>query len=95
MAIGAVKGGLSSIAAGARLTIQPSGSEVWTIHNIFTEDSATLEWTDGTNVLAFDSQTGKGAWTGMFFHVTNSLYIRVKNDAASAKLIGYSGVQIA
>ena len=93
MAVGDVVNGLSSISAGAYLDIQPgSGVEV-VIHNIYHAADVELYFTDGATPFKFDSDTSLGAWTGMFFHVTNGKYLRVKNTNVAAQLIGYDGIQ--
>jgi hypothetical protein len=93
MAVGDVFSGLSSIAAGAYLDIQPASGVEAVIHNIYHEGAIDLELYDGTNSLVFDSASGKGVFAKYAFHVTNARRIRVKNTEASAKLIGYDGVQ--
>ena len=92
MAKGDVFSDLQSIVAGAYLDIRPTGTIEAVIHNIYHEDDVTIEFYDGSNALDFDSDTGKGAYTYYSFHVKNSLWLRVKNDAAGAKLIGYDGI---
>jgi len=50
--------------------------------------------TDGTNELCFDTDVGAGIYAKYAFHVTNSIWIRVKNkDTANARLVAYDGVQ--
>ena len=93
MAVGDVFSGLSSIAAAAYLDIQPSSGIEAVIHNIYHESDVQMEFYDGTNSLIFDTDSGAGVYTKYAFHVTNAKRIRVKNTAASAKLIGYDGVQ--
>lgn len=93
MAIGDVRSGISSISSNGFLNIQPPSGEEWVIHNIYHEDSVELYFSDGTNNLLFDAEQGVGYWAWYEFHVTNSRYLRVKNVTASAKLIGYDGVQ--
>lgn len=93
MAVGDVKNGLSSVATGEFLDIQPSEGEEWVIHNVYHEDGVELYLYDGTNSLLFDAELGKGIYAKFAFHVTNSIWVRVKNTAGSAKLIGYDGVQ--
>ena len=92
MAKGDVFSDLQSIGAGAYLDIRPTGTIEAAIHNIYYEDDVTFELYDGTNSLAFETATGAGALVYYAFHVKNSLWIRVKNDAAGAKLIGYDGI---
>jgi hypothetical protein len=93
MAVGDVYSGLSSIAAGAYLDIQPTGTVEAVIHNIYHEYDVQLELYDGTNSLVFDTDAGSGIYAKYAFHVKNALRIRVKNTHATlAKLIGYDGV---
>lgn len=94
MAVGDVKSDLQAITSGARLDINPAAGEEWVIHNIFREDAITIEFYDGTDTIAFESLTGNGVYAKYQFHVKNGAErIRVKNDAATTKKIGYDGVQ--
>jgi hypothetical protein len=93
MAVGDVAKNLQSIAAGAYLDIQPSGTAEWVIHNIYHEYDVTLEVYDGSNSLTFDTDAGAGAYAKYAFHCTNTQRIRVRNTHVSAsKLIGYDGL---
>jgi len=92
MAVGDTVSGLSSIAAGAYLDIQPSGTAEWAINNIYHEYDIQLEYYDGTNALVFDTDSGAGVYARFAFHCTNARRVRVKNTHGSAaKLIGYDG----
>jgi len=94
MAVGDVKSNLVSVSAGGNLDIRPPANEEWVIHNIYHEHDVDLAFTDGTNVLTFDTDYGKGVYAKYAFHVTNSVWIRVINrDTANSRLIGYDGVQ--
>lgn len=92
MAIGDAVGDLQSIGADALLTIQPGAGIEWIIHNVYHEDSAEIYLVESTNELLFDSDAAKGSWSSFFLHLTNSHYLKVKNKAATAKLIGYDGI---
>jgi hypothetical protein len=94
MAVGDVKSDLVSVAGGGNLDIRPPAGEEGVIHNIYHVFDVDLAFTDGTNVLIFDTDPGAGVYAKYAFHVTNTLWIRVINkDTASARLIGYDGVQ--
>ncbi len=94
MAIGDVKSALVSVAAGGALDIRPPLGEEWVVHNIYHAYDVDLAFTDGTNVLTFDTDVGAGVYAKYAFHVTNALWIRVVNkDTANARLIGYDGIQ--
>lgn len=91
MAVGDGKFDIQSIATGARLDIQPAGSEEWIIQNIYHEAEVSLEFYDGTDNLNFYSSSGKGN-IPCSFRVSNGTRIRVLNDNAGSKLIGYDAV---
>lgn len=93
MAVGDVKSGLQSVAAGSFLDIQPAGADEWVVHNIYHESDVELYLCDGTNQLLFDSASGNGVYAKTVFHVTGTIRLRAKNTAASAKLMGFDGVQ--
>lgn len=87
----------SSISAGAYLAIQPGSGVEWCIHNIFAGlASCELSFYDGTNTIVIDTQgtstTGNG-WVNQCFFITNSCYLRLKNNAATASLFSFTGVQ--
>jgi len=84
---------ITSVAAGAYLSIQPGAGVEWTIHNISVPigTSAELYKYNGTNEILVDSNPS-GGWSGEFFHNTNSIYYRVKNTSASTAYFGYDGI---
>lgn len=88
MAKGDAVGDLQSKAADAVLTIQPGAGIEWIIHNVYHEDSAELYVVEGANELLYESH----CWRDFVFHLTNTHYLKVKNKAATAKLIGYDGI---
>jgi hypothetical protein len=93
MAIGDIVSDIESIAASGYLTIQPTGTEEWIIHNIYHEWDVDLQFYDGANALTFDTDPGANVYPRYAFHCNNTRYIRVKNiHISSAKLIGYDGV---
>jgi len=91
MAVGDVVSNLQSVSASAYLTIQPSAGVEWVIHNIYHESDIEVYFTNGTNEVKVDSESGNGDLQGVW-HVTNSYYLKVKNVDTAAKLIGYDGV---
>lgn len=93
MAAGDVKSALTSTAAGAYLDIQPSAGEEWVVHNIHHGADAELYFSDGSNQVKAATDAAEGSWFGQFIHVTNSLYLRVKNTNVASKYLGYDGVQ--
>lgn len=92
MAVGDTFSGLSSVAAGAYLDIQPGAGVEAVIHNIYHASDVQLEQYDGSNSLIFDTDTGAGIYAKYAFHVTNTIRIRVKNTTAGSILIGYDGI---
>lgn len=85
--------GPTSVAAAGFLDIQPGAGVEAVINNIYHEDSVSLQFFDGTNGITFDSVLGAAVYANFMFHVTNARRIRVKNDAAAAKFVGYDGIQ--
>lgn len=92
LAAGDSTSGLQSVAAGGVLNIQPTGTNEWVIHNVYYGGAVDFNWTDGTNVLKFDSDTAAGARLGSVFHVTSTKWLQIKNTSGGAFLIGYDGV---
>jgi hypothetical protein len=92
MAVGDVVSNITSLATGAYLDIQPGAGIEWVIHNIYHADTVELYWYDGSNTIKFDADTTYGVFGKNAFHVTNTVWIRVKNIHASTKLVGYDGI---
>jgi len=93
MPVGDVASGMQSIAADTYLNIQPPVGEEWVIHNIYHQNDVELYLTDGTNYLKFDEDIGEGVYAYYDFHVTNSLYLAVRNTHSAAQLIGFDGIK--
>ena len=92
MAKGDAIGDISSVNAGAVLTIQPGAGIEWIVHNIFHEGEVKIYVVKSTNELLFDDAAAKGSWSAYFFHLTNAQYFKVENTNAASKLIGYDGI---
>jgi hypothetical protein len=94
MAANDVIADIQSIAAGAALDINPGAGQEWIINNIFFQDAVQIEAYDGTLNLPISTPTGPGFLGNLTFRaVSGGDRIRIVNQAASAKLIGFSGVQ--
>lgn len=96
MAAGDTFSGKSQITVGSFLTVQPAGSTEAVIHNLLWDASSTdvrVEIYDGSSSLVFFTDTtGAGGLMGVYLHVTNALYIRVKNNAGSTGYFSYDGM---
>jgi hypothetical protein len=84
--------GPTSVVAGGVLDLQPGAGTEITIHNIMHEETIELQWYNGTDVMTFLEDTGKGILENLRIRCTNAVRLRVKNTAASAKFIGASGM---
>lgn len=84
--------GISSITAGASLTIRPGSNIEWCIHNIFCGESCEIYFTDGNLLVKFDTNSANSGWKNQVFFLTNSYYITVKNISAVTATYGYTGV---
>ena len=82
----------SDVADDGYKDIQPAAGHEAAIHNIYYEDDIELYWYDGTDEVFFDACTGQGVYPCYGSHVTNSIYIRVKNVGGESHSIGYDGV---
>lgn len=83
---------LTQINAGQYLDIQPGAGEEACIHNIYWEADVTITVYDGADTIAFRTEVGAGGLPFVAFHVTNTQRIRVQNNDAGAKRIGYDGI---
>jgi len=92
MAAGDVVSGHASVNNGAYLDIQPGAGAEWIIHNLFYGGAAEIYRTNGSNDVKIDSDTALGCMMGRCFHVTNSIYLRIKNVSGGAVYCGHDGV---
>lgn len=92
-AIGAVESDIQSISTTEALTIQPASGEEWQINNIYHEAEITIKVCDGTNELPFETTVAdaQGGLLKYAFNLTNTHYLKIYNDNAASKLIGYDG----
>jgi len=92
----AVVGFQKDVASGGTVDIRPSADEEWTIHNIYVGGAASLirVYDDGTTQyeIPIDSVSSAGGWLNYVFHVTNSHFLRVKNDDSSSIHVAWDGV---
>ena len=79
---------ISRVNAAATKTIRPGAGVEWIIHNVYHEAGAELYVVEGTDELLFDSAAIKGSWSAYFFHLTNTHYLKVKNDVSIAAMLG-------
>ena len=92
MAAGDVTTDQQSISNGARLTIQPGAGAEWVVHNLYYGGAVELRRVSSGTDLVFDTDAGVGARLGYVWHVTNSVYMEIKNTSGGAIVIGYDGV---
>ena len=93
MAIGDVFGAMAQKNQNEYLDIQPSVGQECVIHTIYHENGCELYLTDGSVEFKFDSDESGGVWYGLTLHVTNDLYVRIKQTNASASYVGYDGIE--
>jgi len=93
-AVGDVVADCQDITTGARLDIQPAGSDEWIIHNLVFDANITLERYDGTLTAIGPSFIGPD-WQNFSpgFHVDNTDRLRIVNDDAGTQTICYDGIQ--
>jgi len=87
----AVIGGLTSVAAGALLTVQPS-SGTWLFKNVQYGGAIEIYLTDGTNSILVDSDGAAGEILGKNYLLSNTQYLQIKNVSASAIYVRYDAV---
>lgn len=72
--------------------MQPAAGVEVVIHNIAHSASANLIFTDGTNSIVIDTQTGAGSWASMFLHCTNTRFYRVTSVGSVSNIVGCDGM---
>lgn len=83
--------GITTITSGEFAMRPATGIEV-VVHNISHSASATLQFTDGTDTIDVDTQTGAGSWMGMRLHCTNGKYYKVVSVGSVINKIAADGV---
>ena len=82
----------TSVNAGNYLDIKTTGSNEAVIHNIYFGGKVEISSYDGTNECIWDQEDGQGAVINMSSHVTNLVYLRVKNVDSGAIFIAADGM---
>jgi hypothetical protein len=82
--------GLSAVAAAGTFTIQPPGTEEWSIQNIYYSAAVDIYKTDGVNTIKIDNDSiSKLDYN---FNVRNGMYLTVVT--ATAQNIGFDGIRL-
>jgi hypothetical protein len=85
--------GPTSVANGSFHTLQPGvGAEI-VVHNIYYGGAVEIYYSNGTNDILIDSDTGPGSRLNLTHHCTNASYVRVKNVSGSAVYIAADGMK--
>ena len=94
----------TSVANGARMSIQPASGDEWLLTNLLSE-YAPYHLNPHTNTAEFNTgamggNTGSGDDFGAFggirgtrFLVTNSEYLRLENTSGATSIMGFSGIK--
>ena len=93
MAIGNSVQNISSISQQAYLTLQPTGTDEWIIHNIYSNGMIEIYFYNGSIQILVERVNPGRSITNRRFHCTNSKYYRIKNVEYNNINIGYDGVQ--
>ena len=91
MTVGDQASAIETVADNASMTIQPSGTSEYVIHNIYVPTTANIELyrTNGTLSVFADNNTG--SLFNFFFHASNTQYIMIKNVSGGEIQIAYDG----
>lgn len=95
MAVGDVIASSLIASTSGYLTIQPSGTVEWVVHNIVHGSDAELWGVSNLASAKIDVHAGAGMWAGQFFHNTNINYYSVRNidsGGLSGKLLSFDGI---
>ena len=93
MAVRDVYSGYSNnLANNGTVDIQPAGTVEAVIHNIYFGGDVEIYLNDGTNTVKIDEQKGDGVIAWLSYHVTNSIFITIKNVSGVAADFGYDGI---
>ena len=82
----------NDLADDGTLDAQPAAGGEAVIHNIYHGGDVEVYLNDDTNTVMIDSATGAGVMSWLSYHVTNSIYITIKNVNGDAQDFGYDGM---
>lgn len=104
MASGDIVADIQSIAASSVLTFQPASGVKALITEVGAQafagttpdmtPEATVILTDGSSNIGIRGVQQATQWHPLKLFIDNTYYLRVRNDNASAALIGYSGIEL-
>ena len=89
----------NGVLAGSNATfdIKPSVGVEAVLHNVWwtapTSGQVQLIKTDGTNAVQFDSDTTAGGRQNLQIHISNTVWLQLKNTGSANITYGYDGMQ--
>lgn len=86
--------GKLSIAPGGTGDIKAATGETWMLTVIAVSGAASIYYSDGTDDVLIDSSTGPTAWARYNFIVSDTIFIRVKDDSGAGLTVYYAGVKL-
>jgi len=85
-------GDVDVIAAGEYLEVLPTDTEEWVIHNIYCEGAITIRiYRDDTDYVDISVESGR-MLSYFAIHVNATQWVRLINEEATDKRIGWDGV---
>ena len=82
----------NDLADDGTLDAQPASTAEAVIHNIYHGGDVEVYLHNGANTVKIDEATGAGVMSWLSYHVTNSVYITIKNVNGDAQDFGFDGV---
>lgn len=84
--------GITTVSAGNYFDIQPAPGHEIVLHNICSNGGCELYIYDGANELLIDTLEEGGSWSAQYFHCSNAIRVRVKNNGSSDIKVYADGV---
>lgn len=82
-----------NVVAAAFLECKPGAGYEFIIHNIYHPVDVEIKMVDGSgNECAFMVEAGKSVITNMYFHLTETQYLRIYNTSGGGAWIAADGI---
>jgi len=83
----------TTVGAGSYLEVKPAAGQEIIIHNIYHEADVEVRLVDGSgNALSFLEESGKNVFTNVYFHLTETQYLRIYNASGGAQWLAVDGI---
>lgn len=92
MAKGDFYGDVVPIANGSSYDIRPASGSEAVIHNLAVSGSCLIKFVKDSSEVTWDSPTGATSYTGIFIHVSYTVFLRITNNSGATIYASWNGI---